>query len=455
MEIEADQRHVTMVLRELGLDAGHCKGKDLANVKLTAQESEEIDKTPVLLGDRAKQYRSLVMRIAYLSQDRVDLLESVRHMASRMKDPREGDWVRVQRVGSFLLRHPCLVTVHGPQSTPKCIRVIVDSDHAGEPLRRRSTTGAFTMLGNHCLRGQSNWQSTVALSSGESEYYAIVKAAAQGLHTAAVCRDLGLELGVQIAGKADMSVEIHSDSSAARAFAQREGLGKQKHEQVEQGKIGIKRVGTRDNQADMLTKPLVATAVKRHLDSLGFGYRATWSQLHRQLEASAAALFALDKEGADTSAISAQDRDVLRHSLVRQRVAALETQLRQRQADASEVGHGGPTRVLGLLSNPSKEERKSYPCPAPLALVQNERVKQHTSICTLLQGSLCQCRCRGPCLFPSYVVLKASSAALPTDNRTPSCFSQCGGCTASAPETSSLCKCAVVCVCVCVCVCVR
>eukprot|EP00971_Amphidinium_carterae_P073557 1454433-Amphidinium_carterae.1 len=48
MEIEADQRHVTMVLRELGLDAGHCKGKDLANVKLTAQELEEIDKTPVL-----------------------------------------------------------------------------------------------------------------------------------------------------------------------------------------------------------------------------------------------------------------------------------------------------------------------------------------------------------------------------------------------------------------------
>eukprot|EP00971_Amphidinium_carterae_P199595 3961605-Amphidinium_carterae.1 len=52
------------------------------------------------------------------------------------------------------------------------------------------------MLGGHCLRGQSNWQSTVALSSGESEYYAIVKAAAQGLHTAAVLKDLGLELGV-------------------------------------------------------------------------------------------------------------------------------------------------------------------------------------------------------------------------------------------------------------------
>eukprot|EP00971_Amphidinium_carterae_P324072 6440191-Amphidinium_carterae.2 len=35
-------------------------------------------------------------------------------------------------------------------------------------------------------------QSPVALSSGESEYYAIVRAAAQGLHVAAICDDLGL-----------------------------------------------------------------------------------------------------------------------------------------------------------------------------------------------------------------------------------------------------------------------
>eukprot|EP00971_Amphidinium_carterae_P022692 447541-Amphidinium_carterae.3 len=93
----------------------------------------------------------------------------------------------------------------------------------------------------------------------------------------------------------------------------------------------------------MLTKPLATTVVRRYLASLGFECRTTWSQLHRQLdhvvatsqtvgesmETSAATLFALDKEGAATAATSAQDRDVLSHSLVRQRVAALEAQLRQ------------------------------------------------------------------------------------------------------------------------------
>eukprot|EP00971_Amphidinium_carterae_P144850 2870088-Amphidinium_carterae.1 len=90
----------------------------------------------------------------------------IRHMASRMKEYKE-QWAGYSE----------------HQQTPECVRVIVDSDHAGELSRRRVTTGAFAMLGNHCLRLKS-------------EYYAIVKAAAQGLHTAAICADLVLELGL-------------------------------------------------------------------------------------------------------------------------------------------------------------------------------------------------------------------------------------------------------------------
>eukprot|EP00971_Amphidinium_carterae_P280514 5568491-Amphidinium_carterae.1 len=57
--------------------------------------------------------------------------------------------------------------------------------------------------------------------AGKSEYYAIVKAAAQGLHVAAICEDLGLKLWVQMEGKSFMTVEIHSDSSAAGVFESR------------------------------------------------------------------------------------------------------------------------------------------------------------------------------------------------------------------------------------------
>eukprot|EP00971_Amphidinium_carterae_P088732 1755818-Amphidinium_carterae.1 len=97
-------------------------------------------------------------------------------MASRIKEAREGDWGRVHSVqsragfGQTPMRGQCM----GPQPAPQCIRVIVDSDHAGEPLRRRSTTGAFVI-------GKAEW----------------------------LCHQ--------------------ERASPARAFAQRAGLGKQKH----------------------------------------------------------------------------------------------------------------------------------------------------------------------------------------------------------------------------------
>ena len=37
------------------------------------------------------------------------------------------------------------------------------------------------MLGQHCVKHSSNLQSTVSLSSGESEFYALVKAGQAGL----------------------------------------------------------------------------------------------------------------------------------------------------------------------------------------------------------------------------------------------------------------------------------
>ena len=41
--------------------------------------------------------------------------------------------------------------------------------------REESTTGMIALFGGHALKHASNVQSTIALSTGESEYYAIVK----------------------------------------------------------------------------------------------------------------------------------------------------------------------------------------------------------------------------------------------------------------------------------------
>lgn len=62
-------------------------------------------------------------------------------------------------------------------------------------------------------------QGVTALSSGEAEYYAMLKCASSGLGLLSVAEDMGLRLGL----------ELQTDRSAAKGIAGRRGLGKTMH----------------------------------------------------------------------------------------------------------------------------------------------------------------------------------------------------------------------------------
>ena len=102
---------------------------------------------------------------------------------------------------------------------PEKLVVKGDSDHAGCLYTRRSTTGIAVRLGGHTLKNSTHFQSTIGLSSGESEYYDIVKASQQGLGTQALLADWRVHVLVQ----------VDSDSNAALGIAGRIGLGSQRH----------------------------------------------------------------------------------------------------------------------------------------------------------------------------------------------------------------------------------
>ncbi len=51
-------------------------------------------------------------------------------------------------------------------------------------------------FGSHCLKMYSEMQDTIALSSGESEFYGIVKAATMGIAIKSTFKDPGLEVEV-------------------------------------------------------------------------------------------------------------------------------------------------------------------------------------------------------------------------------------------------------------------
>jgi hypothetical protein len=164
------------------------------------------------------------MRAAYLAQDRGDIGEATKNLARCMKAPHSAAWDKLTRLGKYLVKYPQVAKVFRRQAVPKKLRIFVDTDHAGCAVTRKSTTGLTAMFGNHCVKHASNLQSTIALSSGESEYYGLVKGGAVGLGLQSLLQDWRLEV----------EIEVLSDSSAARGHVKRRGLGKMRHIQTRQ-----------------------------------------------------------------------------------------------------------------------------------------------------------------------------------------------------------------------------
>ena len=75
------------------------------------------------------------------------------------------------------------------------------------------------MIGNHVISTWSPTQPTVTLSSGEAEFYGLVKAAGAGLGQQSTMADFGLKTPVR----------VWTDSSAAFGMSTRSGLGKLRH----------------------------------------------------------------------------------------------------------------------------------------------------------------------------------------------------------------------------------
>ena len=128
------------------------------------------------------------------------------------------------------------------------------------------------MFGDHCLKSWSLTQKVIALSSGEAEYYGLVKSGSQGLGIRALLGDLGV----------GRTVILNTDASAAIGIASRRGLGKVRHIEVSQlwlqqrvanGDLIVQKVDGASNLADALAKHLGKNALVGHMESVRFEIR--------------------------------------------------------------------------------------------------------------------------------------------------------------------------------------
>ena len=262
--VEGDQRHSERVARSAGID---CKSKHVVTPYDVADKGDDdIALTPEL----ATQYRANVARGNFMCSDRSDIQYTVKELSRHMANPRRCDLGRLKRLARYLAGRPRIKVqyLYQTEEEGNQITVYSDTDFAGCRETRKSTSGGVLMIGKHLIKTWSSTQSVIAMSSGEAEYYGMVKAAAQALGISSMIADL--------TDKKETSIELKSDASAAIGIACRRGMGKVRHievnqlwlqEKVVKGRIIITTIGTYSNLADQLTKPVTAEKMQYHFDN--------------------------------------------------------------------------------------------------------------------------------------------------------------------------------------------
>ena len=211
--------------------------------------AEEVDAT---------QYRRLVGSLRYLTHTRPDLAFSVGYVSRFMQRPTTEHQQAVKRI----IRYVAGTLDHGlyyPRCPGKAHFVgYSDSDHAGDIDTSKSTSGILFFLGECLVSWQSIKQQVVALSSCEAEYMAASAASTQALWLARLLSDL--------LGRDTGAVELRVDSKSALALAKNPVFHERsKHIRVryhfirsylEEGSIKASYINTKDQLADLLTKPL-------------------------------------------------------------------------------------------------------------------------------------------------------------------------------------------------------
>lgn len=256
----SQRKFILEIVSEAGLSG--CKPAIIPieqNTKLTTHEYDSSSSPSIddsLLEDPSV-YQRLVGKLIYLTMTRPDICYAVQILSQFMHKPKQSHMNAALKVVKYLKGCPGLGIFLSRDCDMKMM-AYCDTDYATCPMTRRSITGFCIKIGKSLISWKTKKQSTVSLSSAESEYRAMAKTVCEIIWI----RGLLADLGVQVDGPS----KLFCDNDAALKLAANPVFHERtKHievdchftrDKIREGVITTRGIGTTEQLADIFTKPL-------------------------------------------------------------------------------------------------------------------------------------------------------------------------------------------------------
>ncbi|CAO2813647.1 unnamed protein product [Amaranthus hypochondriacus] len=219
------------------------------HLKLTATSRDPLPKPDI--------YQRLIGKLIYLTITRPEISYPIHILSQFMNQPTTSHLQAAFRVLRYLSNSPDQGILLAAKSSAH-LTTYCDSDWAGCPTTRRSTSGFCLLLGDSPISWKSKKQVVVARSTAEAEYRAMALTTCEVIWVTQLLKELGL--------KHLPSTVLKGDNNAALSIAANPVLHERtKHievdchfirEKIASGVISRSHVSSTDQLADVFTKVL-------------------------------------------------------------------------------------------------------------------------------------------------------------------------------------------------------
>lgn len=146
-----------------------------------------------------------------MGMTRAVIAYAVNEVAQFVSNPGRGHWEAIKQIPAYLsgtAHHG--ISFGGPRMKSESpLIAYLDADLAADLIKRKSTTGVCVLFHGGLLSWRSKRQRATALSTAESEFYAVSECSRDVIWFKAVLAELGINVG---------TVPILCDSNCARSI---------------------------------------------------------------------------------------------------------------------------------------------------------------------------------------------------------------------------------------------